>query len=235
MVILARTELRVAARDGEQLLLTAGLPVLLLVFFSVVDVLPTGSTDPIDFLVPGIVTLALLSTGFVRLAIGLGFDRSFGALDRYAVSPVGVIDFLGSRALAASMIVAIQLVVLLGLGVALGWRPELHPAVAGVVSLASVGFFALGLFVGSVTEGLRALAVANTLYVVLLLFSGIVFDLSELPDGLSALTRLLPTTATAELLRATTTGSAGEGRYWVVLAAWALAGPALAVRFFRWR
>lgn len=232
--VLSRSELRVAARDGEQLLLTAGLPILLLVFFSVVDVLPTGGREAVDFLVPGVLTIALLSSGFVRLAIALGFDRSFGAIGRYAVSPVRVVDFLGSRALAAAVIAGAQVLVLFAIGFGLGWRPTLHPALPVVVVLALVSFFGLGLTLGSVAEGLRSLAFANALYILLLLLSGVVFDLESLPGWLESTVRLLPTTAAAELLRATTDGRVGSGFAWAVLAVWAVLGPALAVRTFRW-
>ncbi|MFW2382061.1 MAG: ABC transporter permease [Acidimicrobiales bacterium] len=235
IAVLARSELRVAARDGEQLLLTAGLPILLLVFFSLVDVLPTGGTDAVDFLVPGMLTVALLSSGFVRLAIALGFDRSFGAIGRYAVSPVRVADFLGSRALAAAVIAVVQISVLFAVGAVLGWRPSLHPALAVVVIFALVAFFGLGLTLGSVTDGLRSLALANTIYIVLLLFSGVVFDIEELPGWLGAISKLLPTTAAAELLRATTDGSAGQRWAWIVLTVWVVVSPVLALRTFRWR
>ena len=235
ITILTRSELRVAARDGEQLLLTAGLPILLLVFFSLVDVLPTGEVDAVDFLVPGVLSVALLSSGFVRLAIALGFDRSFGAISRYAVSPVKVTDFLGSRALAAALIAVIQIVVLFAIGALLGWRPSLHPAFPIVIILALIAFFGLGLALGSITDGLRSLALANMIYIVLLLLSGVVVDLNELPGWLEAGSRLLPTTAASELLRATTDGVAGEGSTWMVSAVWAGLGPILALRTFRWR
>ena len=54
-----RTELQLTLRNGEQLLLTLGIPVLLLVFFSLVDVLPTGTVEPVDFLAPGVLALAV--------------------------------------------------------------------------------------------------------------------------------------------------------------------------------
>ena len=47
-----RLELALLARNGESLLLTLGIPVLLLVFFANVDVLPIDG-EPIDFLAPG--------------------------------------------------------------------------------------------------------------------------------------------------------------------------------------
>lgn len=235
LAILTRAELRVAARDGEQLLLTGGLPILLLILFGLVDVLPTGDMEPLDFLVPGILTMALLSSGFVRLAIALGFDRSFGAIERYAVSPVRVGDFLGSRAAVAALIGAVQVGVLFAIGLALGWRPTIHGLLAVVILLAMVCFFGLGLTLGSLAQGLRTLALANALYVMLLLFSGLVFDLAELPDVLSTVAELLPTSATAELLRSTTTGEAGDARAWLVLAVWSGIGPIAALRWFRWR
>ena len=49
----ARVEVVLTLRRGESLLLVLGIPVLLLVFFSAVDVLPTGTDDPIDFLAAG--------------------------------------------------------------------------------------------------------------------------------------------------------------------------------------
>ena len=66
-------EVRMTLRRGESLLLTLGIPVLLLVFFSLVDVLPTGTNDPVDFLAPGVLALAVMSAAMVGLAISTGF------------------------------------------------------------------------------------------------------------------------------------------------------------------
>ena len=63
-----RTELALTARRGESVLLSIGIPVLLLVFFSVVDVLPSDVEDPVDFLAPGVLALAVMSTAMVGLA-----------------------------------------------------------------------------------------------------------------------------------------------------------------------
>ena len=70
-----RAELNVVRRNGEQLLVTLGIPLLLLGFFSVVDVLPTNEKDPVNFLVPGILALAVMSTSMVSLGIATGFER----------------------------------------------------------------------------------------------------------------------------------------------------------------
>ena len=57
-----RVEVTLVVRNSEQLLLTIIIPVLLLVFFSLVDVLPTETKDPVDFLAPGILALAVMSS-----------------------------------------------------------------------------------------------------------------------------------------------------------------------------
>jgi ABC-2 type transport system permease protein len=84
-----RTEVTLVSRNGEQLLLTLGIPIMLLVFFSVVDVLPTGTDDPVDFLAPGVLALAVMSTAMVSLGIGTGFERSYHVLKRLGATPLG--------------------------------------------------------------------------------------------------------------------------------------------------
>ena len=69
----------------------------------------------------------------------------------------------------------------------------------------------------------------------LLLLSGMVIPLAELPGPVRALARTLPSGALAEAVRGTlTAGSEVSDRAWLVLAAWALAAPIAATRLFRW-
>jgi ABC-2 type transport system permease protein len=126
--------------------------------------------------------------------------------------------------------------VIAGAGVALGWRPDVEPVplVASLV-LAIVAFTGLALVVAGRLRALVALASANALFVGLLLLSGMVFPLDELPSGLRAVVRALPSTALAEAVRGSLTdGVAVPGRVWPVLAVWAAAGAGLAVALFRW-
>ena len=74
-----RMELVLTLRRGESVLLTFAIPVLLLGFFSIVDVLPTGASDSVDFLFPGVLALAVMSTAFVSVAIATGFDEAHQA------------------------------------------------------------------------------------------------------------------------------------------------------------
>ena len=84
-----RAELTMLATNGESLFLTAGIPVLFLLFFSTVHVLPTGTKHPVDFLVPGVLALAVMSSSMVALSIGTGFERGYGVLKRLGTTPLG--------------------------------------------------------------------------------------------------------------------------------------------------
>ena len=83
-----RSEIMLVLRNGEQLLLTLIIPVLLLTFFSLVDVLPSGSQESPDFLLPGVVALAIMSTAMVSLGIATGFERSYMVLKRLGATPL---------------------------------------------------------------------------------------------------------------------------------------------------
>ena len=112
------------AGNGEQLLLTLGIPVLLLVFFSLVDVLPTGTDDPIDFLAPGILALATMSTAMVSLGIGTGFERSYHVLKRLGTTPLGRPRLIAAKIGSVIAVEIVQFAVLIPVAFALGWNPD---------------------------------------------------------------------------------------------------------------
>ncbi|HEX3947251.1 MAG TPA: hypothetical protein VHW47_06075, partial [Acidimicrobiales bacterium] len=72
-----KAETWMTLRRGETLLLTVGIPVVFLVFFSNVHVVATGSASPVDFFAPGILALAVMSTAMVSLGIATGFERGY--------------------------------------------------------------------------------------------------------------------------------------------------------------
>ena len=85
----AGLEVRMILRNGEQLLLTVVIPVLVLTVFSAVEVMDLGTrTARVDFLTPGVLALAVMSTAFTGLAIGTGFERRYGALKRLGATPL---------------------------------------------------------------------------------------------------------------------------------------------------
>lgn len=231
-----RTEVTLTLRRGESLLLTLGIPVLLLVFFSTVDVLPTDTDEPVDFLAPGILALAVMSTAMVGLGIATGFERQYGVLKRLGATPLGRPGLLAAKTAGVVVVEALQVLVLVPIALALGWRVGgSWPLAVVAVALGTVAFAGIGLLMAGTLRGEVNLAAQNGLYLVLLLAGGIVVPLDRLPAGLEAVARVLPSTALAELLRGTLTDAASApGWAWVVLASWAVLGPAAAAATFRW-
>ena len=232
-----RAELRMTLRRGESLLLALGIPVLLLGFFSLVEVLPTErrGQEPVDFLVPGVLALAVMSTAMVSLGIATGFERQYGVLKRLGTTPLGRPRLLAAKTLSVVAIELLQLVVLLFMALLLGWSPEgsVLVALAGAL-LATSAFAGLGLLMAGTLRAEVTLAAANGLYIVLLLLGGMVVPLSRLPAVVRGLARLLPAAALSDVLHAALDATAVPGQAWAVLTFWAVAAPVAAARWFRW-
>jgi ABC-2 type transport system permease protein len=233
-----KAELRVIARNGEQLLVIIGIPTILLIFFSQVDVLPRGDQNAVDFLLPGILALAVMSTAMVSLGIATGFERSYGVLKRLGATPLGTQRLVLAKSLAVVLVEVVQLLILIGVGLILGWRGELSAVapVVGAVLLGTLAFAGIGLTLAGTLRGEVNLAAQNGLYLVLLLIGGIMFPLDSLPSWLQVPAQLLPSGALADVMRgALTETSLNGGTAWIVLAVWALVAPATAAKFFRWQ
>ena len=231
-----RIELLLTLRRGESVLLTFLIPVVLLAFFAKVDVLPTGTDDPIDFLFPGVLALAIMSTALVSVAIATGFERQMGVLKRLGSTPLTRRQLLGAKTAAVVVIEVLQIMVLVVEGYILGFRfsgAALGLALAAAV-LATIAFAGIGLLMAGTLPALTTLAAANGLYLLLLLVSGMVFPLEKLPAGMEAVSKLLPSTALAQVFHGALGTGSVPGEALVVLAVWAMAAPLAAARWFRW-
>ena len=232
-----RAELRRVAGNGEQLLLTLGIPVMLLVFFSLIDVLPTDTKEPIDFLAPGILALATMSTAMVSLGIGTGFERSYHVLKRLGTTPLGRARLIVAKIGSVIAVEIVQFAVLIPVAFALGWKPDSPNwllAVVGVI-VGTMAFAGIGLTLAGRLPSEINLAAQNGLYLVLLLLGGMVIPFAKLPGVVRAVAHALPSGALADVLRDALSNAATQPtRSWIVLGAWAVVTPLLASRLFRW-
>ena len=235
-MVLAQTvmELRLTLRRGESLLLTLAIPLGLLAFFGTVDVVDAS----VEFLVPGILALAIMSTAMTGLAIATGFERQYGVLKRLGATPLPRSGLLLAKTSSVLAVEALQAVLIVALGLLLGWsvRWEARTVLLAVVfvALGTAAFAGLGLLMAGRLRAEATLAGANGLYLVLLLVSGMVVPLSRLPGGLAAVARVLPSGALAEGLRSAFEGSGPVVRPFAVLVVWAVVALAAAARTFRW-
>ena len=239
----AAMELRLTARRGENLLVTLVIPVVLLLFFGAVRVLPSDTVDaasrPIDVLLPGILALAIISTSLVNLGIATAYERSYGVLKRLGGSPLPRSGLIAAKMLAILVVELVQLVLLVGIAVAaFGWTPGTGSSAALVVAavlLGTLAFAGLGLLMAGALRAEATLAGANGLYLVFLLLGGIIVPVDKLPGVLGDLAQLLPAGALSGALRIGLGGATGDATGPVLLLAlWGLVAAGLAARTFRW-
>lgn len=232
-----RAEVVLTLRRGENLLITLIVPVLLLVFFAALGVPGLTTGQPVDFLLPGILALAIIATGMVNLGIATAYERYYGVLKRLGASPLPRSGLLIAKALAVLLLEILQVTLLLLIASTIyGWRLAGSPALTLlVIVLGTITFAAIGLAMAGALRAEATLAGANGLYLLFLALSGAVLPLDHLPGFLQPLARLLPATALVEALRAAFTADTPfPGSALLTLLIWGLAALVLAARTFQW-
>lgn len=234
----ATAEVRSTLRNGEQLLLTLVIPLVLLVGLARASIVSLGSGPAIDIVAPGILALAIMSTAFTSQAIATGFERRYGVLKLLGATPLSRVGLVAAKSAAVVLVEALQLVLIVVAGYLLGWAPHgSWPAAAVLLVLGTLAFSTLGLLLAGVLRAEATLAAANAVYLLLLLGGGVVVPLAKLPDAVAGVARLLPSGALGEGLRTVLHGGGGLGEVLgqvVVLLVWALAAGGLAAKTFRW-
>lgn len=229
-------EIRTVLRNGEQLVITLVLPMLLLVVLSRTTLIDLGTSDRIGLVAPGVLALAVMSTAFTSQAIATGFDRRNGVLRLLATTPLGKGGLVAGKIVGVLVLEAGQVVVLGGTALALGWRPDPAgiPAALLVGLLGTAAFTSFALLLAGLLRAEAVLAVANLVWVLLLAGGGVLLPVDLLPGPMGSLAAALPSGALGEGLRSALDGTGLPMLAVGVLVGWTVLLGAGAVRFFRW-
>src|SRR6267143_1837713 len=200
-----------------------------------VEVRETLVTEPgaryIDFLIPGLLGMNIMSGGMWGVGFLLVDMRSRRLLKRLIATPMRRADFLGAIMTSRMILV-------------FGWL-VFHLVIQGslftITVLAALGAFVfagLGLLVASRTARIEtASGLMNLVMLPMFVCSGIFFSPDRFPAAVQPLIKALPLTALNDALRATilegATLPSQSGRILLMLA-WGLASFAVALKIFRW-
>ncbi len=229
-------ELKLLLRNGEQVMISLIVPIGLLVVCTQVDFISVDvDGSRADFFVPGVLALGIMSTAFTGQAIGTGFDRQYGVLKRLGATPLPRSILLLGKTGAVLVVELIQLVLLVGVGLALGWEPQGDPfSVLLFIAFGTAAFCGLAFLMAGALRAMTTLALANIVWFLLLLLGGIVFPLSEL-GAIAGVAELLPSGALAGGLREILQeGNVAPFKDLIVLGLWAVVTLTAAVATFRW-
>lgn len=195
----------------------------------------------IDFLLPGLIGLNIMGSCMWGMGYAIVDSRRRKLLKRFAVTPMNRAHFLLAFILSRLVFLAAEVAVL----VAFGWL-VFDVSVSGSVFtlgflalLGTLAFSGLALLIASRTASTEvASGWMNFVQLPMWLVSGSFFAYDRFPEVLHPFIRALPLTAVNDASRAVM----NEGATFLaslpqigILAAWAIASFALALRFFRWQ
>ena len=232
-----RYELLLTLRRGENILVTLIVPVMLLIFFTSLNIVPPVNGSAINFLLPGILAIAIVAAGMVNLGIATAYERYYGVFTRLGSSPLPRSGLIIAKVISILLLEIVQVILLVAIALVLyKWHPEGSLLVTLLaIILGTVTFSALGLAMAGALRAELTLAGANALFLVFVFLGGGVLPLSRLPGSLAALAEILPATALTQALQvAMTRGAPFPGYPLLILAAWAIVILFVAIRTFKW-
>ncbi len=241
-----RYELVKFSRDPQAIFFTIALPVVFLVIFAAIfgnNTLDGRSGLKVStYYVPGIIALGVIAAGFTGLAIGVVEQRERGILKRLRATPLPPAAFIASRVAVAALLTVLIAVVLTLIGRILYGvtiPTDRAPGLLLTLAVGTAAFCCLGFALSGVIGTANAApAVANMITLPLQMISGIFFPVDRIPGAVLTVAKLFPVYHLAQALLAgfDPHGPAGgiDGTALAVLAAWGVAGAAVATRTFRW-
>jgi ABC-2 type transport system permease protein len=195
-----------------------------------------------QFLTPGLLAFAVISTCYTGLAVGVAMSRDLGILKRFRGTPLPTGLYVAGRILSAVWFSLVSAVLMVAVGVGLFdvrviWR--MLPAAVVTLLLGAACFCALGLAVATlIPNGEAAPVVANFTFLPVAFVSDLFFPTDNAPAWVAAVGGVFPVKHFALALEDTFNPSvAGNGFRWghlAVIAVWGAAAVAVAVRKFRW-
>jgi ABC-2 type transport system permease protein len=211
---------------------------------------PTAATDDlvretgsryVDFLVPGLVGLAIMSNAVWGLGFSIVDSRRRKLTKRLVATPMSRTYYLLSFLLWRMMVLVLEVAVPVGFGAFAFGVPVrgslLDLAIICVV--ASLAFSALGVLIASRVRTIEAVSgLMNLVQVPMWILSGVFFSAQRFPDAVQPVIQALPLTAIIDALRAHMLQGASLLDLWpqlATLSAWTIVCFGLALKLFRWR
>jgi len=194
----------------------------------------------IDFLLPGLLGMNLMSGGVWGVGWALVLMRTRKLLKRFAATPMRRSDLLLSFVLFRVVISLIEALFLLLFGIVAFqlWPRGSFAALGVLVLLSAVAFAGVGLLIASRAQNSQTAAgLMNLVTLPMFLLSGVFFSAGNFPDWMQPFVKALPLTALNDGLRAVILDArplSSIGLEMGVLAAWGVGSFFAALKVFRW-
>jgi ABC-2 type transport system permease protein len=195
----------------------------------------------IDWLVPGLLGMNIMSTGLWGVGFSIVQARTKKLLKRLVATPMSKAHYLMSHVFSRLLFLALEVVVIVGFA----WfffDVQVHGALwslAGLALLGALSFGGLGLLLASRARTIEAVSgLMNLVMLPMWVLSGVFFASTNFPEPMQPFIKLLPLTALNDALRAVINEGlaiAAITTEIAILATWGVASFALSLRLFRWQ
>jgi ABC-2 type transport system permease protein len=200
----------------------------------------TGSRY-IDFVIPGLLGMNLMGSAMWGLGFSIVDARQKKLLKRMVAAPMPRWQFLMAYLMSRIVLLAVEVIVLLGFALLVFGVPFRGPIVQlGLICiLTSLTFSALGLLVASRARTMEAVSgLMNLVMMPMWIMSGVFFSASRFPAFLQPIVRALPLTAAISAMRGNMLQGVPINHMLPLLANllfWFFVPFAVSLRIFRWR
>lgn len=200
-------------------------PVLFVLLFTYVfggAIHPPGVAKYVDFLLPGIFVLSI-AFGASQTGVAIADDLATGMIDRFRALPMTRSAVLAGRTAADAVRNLFVLLLMTGVGYAIGFRFHAGPVAAaaaiGLALLIGVAFSWINALVGLLVHDAETAGLAGLMPVIVLVFTSSTFvPVATMPGWLQAFAKVNPITVTVDALRALVLGGPTATHVWQVLA-----------------
>ena len=195
----------------------------------------------IDWLIPGLLGMNIMGTGMWGIGFTLVVQRTRKLLKRLIATPMRRHQYLAALVTARLVLLAIELVALVGFARLMFGVPIEGSLVslAAVSLLGAMTFGGIGLLTASRAQTIEGVSgIMNVVMAPMWICSGVFFASSNFPDAMQPFIQALPLTALNDALRGVMldgNGLVANGPDLLILAAWGGASFGVALRIFRWR
>jgi ABC-2 type transport system permease protein len=236
-----KLESKLFLREKEALFWTLAFPVFMIVLFGLIwkDEI-WGGTPAINYLLPGIIVMAVMVTCLLNTAMGVVEDREKGIFRRLSLTPLKRQTLIGGQVVNRYLVVLAQTVILIAIGVAFFGATigGSHLLFWAMLTIGAFSFLALGFALTCVIKNEKAAhPVSMIVFFALMFLGGCFFPIEQMPQFLHPVCEALPAVHLNDALRMIAVNGAGLGEVWQelpVLLGWFAGCSLLAVKFFKW-
>ena len=181
-------------------------PVLYLVAFGygLGNSMQGGADNYIQFIIPGIISMATLSTTFSFVSSKVMIQKIFySSFDELLLCPIKTSSVVLGKSLVGVLRGLLSCTVIMAIGSILSPGIQITPFLFVLVLVSSLTFSLLGILAALIAKRHNTLNVFSSLVIVPMTFlCGTIFKISDVPAALGYIIRALPLTQPTEAIRA---------------------------------